>query len=191
MSQNPRHGVHPLRAVRPLGPGGADHRPDDHRLRDQRQLSRSSAMPEAAGIHRLLAWTLLGLWIFITFWNFVTGEWKQYLPTTRKMVAVFMLLHQGHLRSRTCRIPTRRPWRPSTIPLQRLAYLSASTWPSGRSSGASGIPYLFYNDWGSASGSTGMHPGPGRLRCMPGRGLRHALLLHRPRLHGLHGQAGF
>lgn len=38
--------------------------------------------------HTIAAWTLAGLWLFAIFWHLTTGEWKQYIPTTDKLVAV-------------------------------------------------------------------------------------------------------
>jgi hypothetical protein len=40
------------------------------------------------GYHTTAAWTLIGLWVFAIFWHFTTGEWKQYIPTTEKVLAI-------------------------------------------------------------------------------------------------------
>ena len=37
------------------------------------------AFDTAVGIHTFAAIALIILWVFTTFWNFVTGQWKQYL----------------------------------------------------------------------------------------------------------------
>jgi thiosulfate reductase cytochrome b subunit len=38
--------------------------------------------------HATMAWALITLWVFAIFWHFTTGEWRQYIPTTDKMVAM-------------------------------------------------------------------------------------------------------
>jgi thiosulfate reductase cytochrome b subunit len=38
--------------------------------------------------HRIAAWALVGLWVFAIFWHLVTGEWRQYMPTTKNVVAM-------------------------------------------------------------------------------------------------------
>lgn len=37
----------------------------------------------AALFHRVASWMLIGLIIFAIFWHVVTGEWRQYIPTTK------------------------------------------------------------------------------------------------------------
>ncbi len=39
---------------------------------------------KAADYHEILAWVLVALWIFAIFWHLTTGEWRQYLPDSRK-----------------------------------------------------------------------------------------------------------
>ena len=36
----------------------------------------------AVRFHGIMAWTLIGLWAFAIFWHVITGEWRQYIPTT-------------------------------------------------------------------------------------------------------------
>jgi thiosulfate reductase cytochrome b subunit len=44
---------------------------------------------QAVDIHIIVAWSLIGLWIFALFWHLTTGEWKQYIPSSpNKMMAV-------------------------------------------------------------------------------------------------------
>ncbi|MDZ7656911.1 MAG: cytochrome b/b6 domain-containing protein, partial [Sulfurimicrobium sp.] len=43
---------------------------------------------KAVDLHTIAAWTLVGLWVFAIFWHFTTGEWKQYIPTMDKVVAM-------------------------------------------------------------------------------------------------------
>lgn len=42
----------------------------------------------AYDIHNATAWAWLILYAFIVFWMLTTGEWRQYVPTFRKMVDV-------------------------------------------------------------------------------------------------------
>lgn len=98
----------------------------------------------AVNLHTIAAWSLITLWVFAIFWHFTTGEWKQYIPTMDKVVAMVryyltgIFTHAPH------------PFRATTLrkhnPLQRLAYLffmlviSPVIWISGWF-------YLFYGDW--------------------------------------------
>ena len=94
--------------------------------------------------HTTAAWTLVWLWIFAIFWHFTTGEWKQYIPTTDKVVAMFKYYLTGIFTDAP------HPFKQTTLkkhnPLQRLAYLfvlvivNPLIWISG-------WLYLFYNDW--------------------------------------------
>jgi thiosulfate reductase cytochrome b subunit len=43
---------------------------------------------KAVAYHTIAAWSLIGLWVFAIFWHFTTGEWKQYIPTTEKVMAM-------------------------------------------------------------------------------------------------------
>ena len=40
---------------------------------------------KAAEFHRVASWMLIGLIVLAIFWHFTTGEWKQYIPTTKKL----------------------------------------------------------------------------------------------------------
>lgn len=42
----------------------------------------------AVTLHNFFGLTWLVLFAFIVFWLFTTGEWKQYIPTTRKLYDV-------------------------------------------------------------------------------------------------------
>jgi len=72
-------------------------------------------------IHELAACLLVMLWVFAIFWHFTTGEWRQYIPTSRMLVAVAryyvlgMFLGEEH--------PFAKTRAHKHNPLQRLAYL--------------------------------------------------------------------
>jgi thiosulfate reductase cytochrome b subunit len=96
---------------------------------------------EAGSLHRTAAWTLIALWAFAIFWHFTTGEWKQYLPTTKNLIAVAQYYSMGMFRGE------RHPHQVTALakhnPLQRVAYLIVKLvinpllWVSG-------LLYLYY-----------------------------------------------
>ena len=98
---------------------------------------------KAASWHTTAAWTLIGLWLFAIFWHFTTGEWKQYIPTTKNVIAVAQYYSVGIFNNAP------HPFRATRLskhnPLQRLAYLMVKLvinpliWVSG-------LAYLYYND---------------------------------------------
>lgn len=99
---------------------------------------------EAMNLHILAAWTLIGLWVLAIFWHFTTGEWRQYIPTTDKLLAVARYYSVDIFKNKP------HPFKATQLhkhnPLQRLAYLMFKVvlapliWVSG-------LLYLFYNDW--------------------------------------------
>jgi len=100
----------------------------------------------AVDIHTTAAWTLVGLWVFAVFWHLTTGEWKQYIPTTEKVQAMFRYYLTGIFTNAP------HPFKQTRLskhnPLQRLAYLfvliviNPLIWTTGWF-------YLFYNSWSS------------------------------------------
>ena len=98
---------------------------------------------QAAQLHRVLAWTLIGLWVLAIFWHFTTGAWRHYLPTRDGLGAVARYYGYGIFRGESH--PYRATRSAKHNPLQRLAYLflklaiSPVTWVSG-------LLYLFYHD---------------------------------------------
>lgn len=97
----------------------------------------------AANLHTTAAWTLIGLWAFAIFWHFTTGEWRQYIPTTDKLMAVIAYYSSGIFRNEPH--PFRVTPQRKHNPLQRLAYLGIKLfilpliWISG-------LAYLYYNE---------------------------------------------
>lgn len=98
----------------------------------------------AQEVHTTAAWLLIGLWVFAIFWHFTTGEWKQYIPTGEKLMAMIRYYLTGIFTDAP------HPFRQTTLskhnPLQRLAYLfvkliiNPAIWVSG-------LLYLYYSDW--------------------------------------------
>ena len=75
----------------------------------------------AAQFHRVASWMLIGLIIFAIFWHSVTGEWRQYIPTTRKLADQVRYYTVGMFRGEPH--PTKKTGLQKLNPLQRLTYL--------------------------------------------------------------------
>lgn len=101
----------------------------------------------AVDVHIISAWTLMVLWGLAIFWHMVTGEWKQYIPSSaNKLIAMMkyygidIFLGGGH--------PHHKTRKSKLNPMQRLAYLSLHVMILPFSV-LSGVLYLFYPEWGS------------------------------------------
>ncbi|MDH2916942.1 MAG: cytochrome b/b6 domain-containing protein [Gallionella sp.] len=98
----------------------------------------------AVSYHTVFAWSLVTLWVFAIFWHLTTGEWKQYIPTTDKVVAMIHFYSVGIFRGEP------HPYRPTKLkkhnPLQRIAYLGVLLL-IGPLLWLTGWFYLFYGDW--------------------------------------------
>ena len=98
----------------------------------------------AADYHTYAAWTLLLLWAFTIFWQFTTGEWRQYIPTLKKVDSMIRYYVLGIFKNAP------NPFQKSTVkkhnPLQRLAYLALLAFVSPIIWG-SGIFYLSHGYW--------------------------------------------
>lgn len=99
---------------------------------------------KAVGYHTIAAWTLIGLWVFAIFWHFTTGEWKQYIPTLKKVDAMIQYYALGIFRNAP------HPFRITRLrkhnPLQRLAYLGVMLF-IGPLIWITGLLYLFHDQW--------------------------------------------
>jgi thiosulfate reductase cytochrome b subunit len=98
----------------------------------------------AVGYHTIAAWSLVGLWIFAIFWHLTTGEWRHYIPTSEKVLAVAAYYSSGIFRNEP------HPFKPSQLnkhnPLQRLTYLGVLLFISPLL-WISGWLYLFHGEW--------------------------------------------
>ncbi len=101
---------------------------------------------QAVNLHTLSAWTLLTLWAFTIFWQFTTGEWRQYIPTLKKVDAMVRYYAFGIFRHAPN--PFHKTADKKHNPLQRLAYLALLSMLSPIIWG-SGLLYLFYASWAS------------------------------------------
>ncbi|NVK20347.1 MAG: cytochrome b/b6 domain-containing protein [Methylocystaceae bacterium] len=99
----------------------------------------------AAILHRTAAWALMGLWVFALFWMLITGEWKQFIPTTEKIIEVARYYSIDIFKADAVH-PYRKTRKYKHNPLQRIAYVGLMLlimpmiWISG-------LLYFFYNDW--------------------------------------------
>ncbi len=75
----------------------------------------------AVKVHNLAAWGLIILIVFAIFWHFTTGEWKQYIPTTKNLKAQAEFYLFGIFRNAPH--PTKKTVISKLNPLQRLVYL--------------------------------------------------------------------
>lgn len=76
---------------------------------------------KAAEFHRVASWMLIGLIIFAIFWHFTTGEWRQYIPTTKKLKDQVLYYLFGIFKGE--HHPTAKTKLRKLNPLQRLVYL--------------------------------------------------------------------
>lgn len=71
--------------------------------------------------HRYAAYSLMVLIVFAIFWHFTTGEWKQYLPTTKFLKAQMDYYILGIFKNSPH--PTKKTVLSKLNPLQRITYL--------------------------------------------------------------------
>lgn len=95
----------------------------------------------AVNLHNKAAWGLIILVIFAIFWHITTGEWKQYLPTTKNLKAQVEFYLTGIFRSAPH--PTKKTVISKLNPLQRLVYLGLKILVIPVMV-MSGLAYMFY-----------------------------------------------
>ncbi len=98
----------------------------------------------AVRVHNVVGITWLIAFAFFVFWVFTTGEWRQYIPTTKKMFAVVRYYAYGIFRGETHPVPKRKEAKHN--PLQRLTYLSLASLLLPLQM-LSGLLYWLYNSW--------------------------------------------
>jgi len=96
----------------------------------------------AVNVHNFVGLSWLVLFSFFVFWLFTTGEWKQYIPTTKKLFDVIFYYSFGIFKGREH--PVQKSTGAKHNPLQRLTYLgiSAMLLPVQM---ATGLIYYLYN----------------------------------------------
>lgn len=75
----------------------------------------------AVDIHNKAAWGFIILIVFAIFWHVTTGEWKQYIPTTKNLRAQVEFYLFGIFRNAPH--PAKKTLISKLNPLQRLVYL--------------------------------------------------------------------
>lgn len=98
----------------------------------------------AVKLHNYLGLTWLIAFAFFVFWIFTTGEWKQYIPTTKKMLHVVRYYSYGIFRGEAHPVPKRKEAKHN--PLQRLTYLALAAFLLPFQM-ISGFLYWGYNSW--------------------------------------------
>ncbi len=99
---------------------------------------------QAVEVHNFVGITWLITFAFFVFWIFTTGEWKQYIPTTKKIFAVARYYGFGIFKGEPHPVPKRKNAKHN--PLQRLTYLgvAALLLPAQM---LTGFLYWSYNSW--------------------------------------------
>lgn len=98
----------------------------------------------AVDIHSWIGLTWLIAFFFFVFWVMTTGEWKQYIPTTKKMFEVVMYYLHGIFVGQPHPVPKREDAKHN--PLQRLTYLSIAALLLPLQM-LTGFLYWGYNSW--------------------------------------------
>ncbi|SLM27959.1 Cytochrome b561 [Desulfamplus magnetovallimortis] len=99
--------------------------------------------------HNFVGLSWLVLFAFFVFWVFTTGEWRQYIPTTKKLFDVIIYYSFGIFQGKPH--PVEKTPGAKHNPLQRLTYLalSALLLPVQM---LTGILYYTWNTWNTWSG---------------------------------------
>lgn len=103
---------------------------------------------DAVEIHSFVGLSWLVLFTFFVFWLFTTGEWRQYVPTTKKLFAVIIYYSIGIFQGKPH--PVQKSPGAKHNPLQRLTYLglSALLLPVQM---LTGLLYYTWNLWGNSA----------------------------------------
>jgi thiosulfate reductase cytochrome b subunit len=98
----------------------------------------------AVEVHNFVGLSWLIAFAFFVFWILTTGEWKQYIPTTKKMLSVVRYYSYGIFRGEAHPVPKRKEAKHN--PLQRLTYLSLAAFLLPFQM-ITGFLYWGYNSW--------------------------------------------
>lgn len=89
-----------------------------------------------------IAWLIL--FAFILFWQATTGQWRHYIPTTKRLFAVIRFYLFGIFKGETH--PVEKTETAKHNPLQRLTYLGVAVAIVPMQMGT-GLLYWTYNRW--------------------------------------------
>ena len=106
----------------------------------------------AVKVHNFVGLSWLIAFAFFVFWIFTTGEWRQYVPTTKKMFSVVRYYSYGIFKGEPHPVPKRKEAKHN--PLQRLTYLSLAAFLLPFQM-ITGFLYWGYNSW-AAWGLSGL-----------------------------------
>jgi thiosulfate reductase cytochrome b subunit len=95
----------------------------------------------AVKYHNLAAYLFIILIIFTIFWHFTTGEWRQYLPTTKNIKAQLNYYIFGIFRNAPH--PTKKAVLSKLNPIQKIVYLGLKVLVIPMMV-TSGLLYMFY-----------------------------------------------
>lgn len=76
---------------------------------------------DAATLHNFGAWSLIVLIVFAIFWHITTGQWRQYIPTSKLLTEMIEYYLIGIFRNAPH--PTKKSELSKLNPLQKLTYL--------------------------------------------------------------------
>ncbi len=98
---------------------------------------------QAVRIHEITGISMIVLIVFAIFWHFTTGEWKQYVPTHKKLIDQVLYYMIGIFKGD--KHPTHKDRNTKLNPLQRLVYLALklTLFPPQI---VLGLLYMFYYD---------------------------------------------
>ncbi len=104
----------------------------------------------AVTLHNYVGLTWLVAFAFFVFWILTTGEWRQYIPTTKKMLTVIRYYSFGIFKGESHPVPKRKEAKHN--PLQRLTYLSLAAFllPFQMTTGFLYWGYNYWQGWGLA-----------------------------------------
>ncbi len=100
----------------------------------------------AVTMHNFVGLAWLIAFAFFVFWIFTTGEWRQYIPTTKKLLSVIRYYSYGIFRGEAHPVPKRIDAKHN--PLQRLTYLGLAAFLLPFQM-VTGFLYWGYNSWAS------------------------------------------
>ena len=105
----------------------------------------------AVNVHETAGITWLIAFAFFVFWVFTTGEWKHYIPTTKKMFIVVRYYIYGIFQGEPHPVPKRKEAKHN--PLQRITYLivAALLLPIMMVTGFLCYSYNSWETWGFSS----------------------------------------
>jgi thiosulfate reductase cytochrome b subunit len=99
---------------------------------------------KAVSLHNFFGITWIILFIFFVFWVFTTGEWRQYVPTTKKLFEVMRYYSSGIFKGQSH--PVQKSKGAKHNPLQRLTYLGLTAVLLSLQM-VTGFLYYYYNEW--------------------------------------------